>query len=630
MDNKLLTEYVKKAKAGDQQALSEICNMTYGEAGLIARSIIKDKHACEDAIQDVYVKMIVNLPNLKNEERFMPWFKRIVANTCKDAVVKKKPTLFSSIKAEGEYQDDFDQMLVDSKSIEAPFSNEIERRELADKMLRAIKKLPEDQRVCVMMHYYSEMKVDEIAQELGVSRNTVLSRLNYARKKLKKEFGDEREQYKIFGALLFPAIQSVGLLPEAAAVTAGAEFVALVAGIAAGGEVAVTATATTGGLLATILGLTGVQKAVVVLVAVAVIGGAGAGVATIVRHIRDDGSDNIVYTTSAHEKVKIDGVDDEDSSTADEDYEEELGGEEAAKAKSAFRQNPLYLTDKGNVYFSDDYKVYRADGTFSDKKALCDGNALNFVSDGDYVYFITDGQLCKYSGAEDKIVDIKEINAQYVAYSGRTLYAVSTKGKAVYKLNSSLEVVRKASINGNTLKFIDNSLAYYSDGNLRYIDFSSSPTKAKNVGDLTKKGLKMSYSVSDGRVYFPEFKSDENGRLNSKNINTMKRKSVKLKRGYVDSLACGDKVIYTASNGNVYLANINGKSDKKISSKPLAFVSYSAPYALCYNAKSNKSVLVNVNSGDVRSFADGYVGSFAVHSGYAFYTKNGVEHIKEL
>lgn len=625
MDNERLIEYVRKAKAGDQAALSEICNMTYGEAGLIARSIIKDRHTCEDAIQDVYVKMIVYLPNLKNEESFLPWFKRIVANTCKDAVMKKKPMLFSSMKGDGDFEDDFDQMLVDSKSIEAPFSNEIERREMAERLLKAIKKLPEDQRICVMMHYYSEMKVDEIAKELGVSRNTVLSRLNYARKKLKKEFGDEREQYKILGALLFPAIQGVELLPEAVAVTASAEFIAGVIGIAAGTE-AVTAV-TTGGFVAAWFGLSAAKKAVIIVAAAVIITGAGAGAAYIINHNKNavDNSGVIEYTTSAPEKIKV-----KDSEVVDNNEEEETTASSNGEIITAYRQGKHLLSENGNVFFSNNNKVYRASGDISNREELCDGNALNFVSDGEYIYFIADCQLCKYSPAENKIVNINNINAEYVACSVSSLYAVSAKNRTIYRLSPSLNVESSGSINGSGVHFIDNSLTYYSGSTLHYLDFTSSPSKSKKVGGLNKKGLQLSYSISNGKIYYPDFNSDENGWLYSKKLGSSKKSKAKLKHSFVDFGVCSGKVIYTASNGNVYISGTNGKGEKKISSKPLTFVEYSAPYALCYNPKSSKSVLVNVNSGNVMSFEDGYVDSFAVHSGYAFYTKNGVEHIKKL
>ncbi len=64
--------------------------------------------------------------------------------------------------------------------------------------------LPEDQRVVIGMFYYEEMSVKDIAQTLGVSENTVKSRLSYGRKKIKEQVMDlEKRGTKLFRCCTF-------------------------------------------------------------------------------------------------------------------------------------------------------------------------------------------------------------------------------------------------------------------------------------------------------------------------------------------------------------------------------------------------------------------------------------------
>lgn len=61
--------------------------------------------------------------------------------------------------------------------------------------------LPEDQKLCVLMYYYEELSVSDIADALGCSTGTVKSRLNYARKKIRNDVEElERKGTKLYTA----------------------------------------------------------------------------------------------------------------------------------------------------------------------------------------------------------------------------------------------------------------------------------------------------------------------------------------------------------------------------------------------------------------------------------------------
>ena len=328
MSNEELKRYVKEAKNKNSKAFEKIYKATYQEAYIIAYSLVDDKDSIEDIIHDVYIKVLLNLPNLKNDSSFRPWFKRIVTNTCKDFMIKKKPDLFSSYDLDNVFEEDFDQRLVDAQSLEKPFTSKAEAQEISKRILKAIEKLPDEQRICVMMHYFSEMKVDEIANTLGISRNTVLSRLSYARKKLKKELEDDKDN-NFFGIVLFPYIQSIGLAPEAAALKASGEtLAAIMASTEAKAFFAFSAT----GFFAKIAALTALQRIILIVSAVAIIG----GISAFFINARTNGESAELNTnhTEATTRVSVEKIDNK-------------------KEALSYSYGNLLLCLNGYTYFSD-------------------------------------------------------------------------------------------------------------------------------------------------------------------------------------------------------------------------------------------------------------------------------------
>ena len=83
--------------------------------------------------------------------------------------------------------------------------------------------LPEEQRVAVTMFYYEQMSVKEIAETLGVTENTVKSRLNYGRKKVEKEVRAlEKKGTKLYGLAPLPFLMLLFHSQEASAAGAAA------------------------------------------------------------------------------------------------------------------------------------------------------------------------------------------------------------------------------------------------------------------------------------------------------------------------------------------------------------------------------------------------------------------------
>ena len=209
---KSIGELVLLARQDDQNSVNELYNQTFKKAYFVARTAIKSSDGdyssqIEDILQDAYVKAFSSLDKLEDPEKFQGWLDTIVINRCKDFLKKKKPTLFSDIASENsndgstlEFEDSQENDRMEFKPEETVDYGETKRliAEMLDRM-------PEDQKMCLLMYYYEEMSVRQIAEAFDCSEGTIKSRLNYARKNLKGQVLElEKKGTKLYCMPLLP------------------------------------------------------------------------------------------------------------------------------------------------------------------------------------------------------------------------------------------------------------------------------------------------------------------------------------------------------------------------------------------------------------------------------------------
>ena len=205
-------ELVLLARQDDQNAVNELYNQTFKKAYFVARTAIKSSDGdyssqIEDIMQDAYVKAFSSLDKMEDPEKFQGWLDTIVINRCKDFLKKKKPTLFSDMASENsndgstlEFEDSRENDRMEFKPEESVDYGETKRliAEMLDRM-------PEDQKMCLLMYYYEEMSVRQIAEAMDCSEGTIKSRLNYARKNLKGQVLElEKKGTKLYCMPLLP------------------------------------------------------------------------------------------------------------------------------------------------------------------------------------------------------------------------------------------------------------------------------------------------------------------------------------------------------------------------------------------------------------------------------------------
>ena len=190
------TEAVEKAKQGDQQAKEVLYTETCQHMFFLAKSIVKSDEEAMDIIHDSYICVFQKLDNIKNLSGFKSYLRTTVVNRCKNYLSKKKPLYLSDMTEDGE---DFE-----LEDIDGEIPDELlENKDVIECVRRAVESLPEEQRMCVILRYYDEMSLQEIADTLEVSLGTVKSRLSRASKKMRDEIERlEKEENKKFRCII--------------------------------------------------------------------------------------------------------------------------------------------------------------------------------------------------------------------------------------------------------------------------------------------------------------------------------------------------------------------------------------------------------------------------------------------
>lgn len=199
IDNAKLTLYVEKAQQGDREATENIIKETSDYIYYYCLMMLKNPEDSLDAVQDILVVMMEKMNSLKDPRSFLGWLKKIIANYCTNKVTRNKKIVLSSSEEEAVFEDleDFDQQQIPEEKLDND-----ETRKMIQSLVES---LPESQRECILMYYYQEMSVAEIADAIGVSQGTIKSRLNYGRKAIKNGvLGYEKKGVKLYGLGVLP------------------------------------------------------------------------------------------------------------------------------------------------------------------------------------------------------------------------------------------------------------------------------------------------------------------------------------------------------------------------------------------------------------------------------------------
>lgn len=144
----------------------------YGDAVLrMCYLYLKDYHLAEDAAQEAFIKALKHYDSFHRKSSEKTWLTKIAINCCKN-IMRMNWFRLGCWKLEENMQ----------TVVTDPIENVLER----DSITRAIQSMEVQDREVIILYYYQELSMKEIAQVIGKSENLTIQRVNRARKKLRK------------------------------------------------------------------------------------------------------------------------------------------------------------------------------------------------------------------------------------------------------------------------------------------------------------------------------------------------------------------------------------------------------------------------------------------------------------
>ena len=156
------------------------------DAYFIALGLVGNRDDALELSQEAFLRAYCNINHLNPKGRFFPWFYQILRNLCFSHLRKAK--IRRQYRLEKMNQEKIDCPVADS------FDPEMvaQRNEIRDQVWAAINRLDDKHREIIILRHFRSLSYEQISQILFCNKGTVMSRLYYARNKLKDILGDTK------------------------------------------------------------------------------------------------------------------------------------------------------------------------------------------------------------------------------------------------------------------------------------------------------------------------------------------------------------------------------------------------------------------------------------------------------
>jgi RNA polymerase sigma-70 factor (ECF subfamily) len=182
---------IERARAGDMSAFRRLVERHQRRAFAVAFALVRDENDAREIVQEAFLRAFKSLPTFHGGSSFFTWLYRIVTNLSIDL-----------IRTWGRHAGDLDESRLDSAEspeVDPPFVGRpdgadpldvVRRGEIAARLQTALDALPSYHRAVIVMRELDGLSYDEMAQIMGVSKGTIMSRLFHARQKLQRALAD--------------------------------------------------------------------------------------------------------------------------------------------------------------------------------------------------------------------------------------------------------------------------------------------------------------------------------------------------------------------------------------------------------------------------------------------------------
>lgn len=172
-----MTEYelIQNIRNGDRESFERLVELYQNKGMKTAYLILGNRSDAEDVLQETFVKIYLNISQLRNVQAFSSWFYKVLVRTSWEYYRTKKREVI---------EEGFIENIASDQA--SGLERKIIQKETDREMKRTINMLSLEQRMVIILFYYEGFSIREIAELTGTFEATVKSRMFLARKKLKK------------------------------------------------------------------------------------------------------------------------------------------------------------------------------------------------------------------------------------------------------------------------------------------------------------------------------------------------------------------------------------------------------------------------------------------------------------
>lgn len=192
-----LSALVRRIKQGDDYAFTRLYELTYQKLYFLCISLLRDQEDAQDALQETYIKILTNIHSLEEDKLFIAWMNKIAYNICLRMLQKNKTKT-----VDNEFI-----LSISEQKIEACPEEHMMRASRAEFLASMIDTLDSEHRSVLILKYFEDLKVSQIAIVMNIPEGTVKSRLNTARRLLKSAIQKERRSDILFHLFVAFAIR---------------------------------------------------------------------------------------------------------------------------------------------------------------------------------------------------------------------------------------------------------------------------------------------------------------------------------------------------------------------------------------------------------------------------------------
>lgn len=167
---------VRLARHGNKAAFGKLALKYRDPVLAIAYDFLNDYHTAQDIAQDVFIRAFKNIGDFEEKSRFSSWLYGITVNLSLDMKKRKYRRRFFLSKTD------------ESVRKNQQYMAQVEQNELNDTMRLALKKLSDDQQTAIILRYFHNLPIREIADVLDSPESAIRINIHQAFQKLDKSF----------------------------------------------------------------------------------------------------------------------------------------------------------------------------------------------------------------------------------------------------------------------------------------------------------------------------------------------------------------------------------------------------------------------------------------------------------